>query len=300
MEKEELKLLKNRTGGERLADTLNFLRINLGILIRTHFLLSLPVIIVTAALFVVLFPDYFSLLGTIGTGPFQDTIAERTERTQTFIELLFSTFAVMPIGINTLIVFDQYARNNGAPVKFEGVWASFKRHFLKLYIAKVLMAIVIGFASLLLIIPGLVFYNLFLLTEMLILQNGFSIGKAIGRSTSVMSTAFWTPFWTNLGFFLIMGAAALAMAGMVPLFEWIASLLVMDIREGSFLSILGISIGIFNTILGYMLYMLPSAGAGIQYFTLREEIGRTNITQRIRAIGTDEVPVHQLRADEEY
>jgi hypothetical protein len=45
--------------------------------------------------------------------------------------------------------------------------------------------------------------------------------------------------------------------------------------------------------------MLTAAAGGIQYFTLREEIGRANIMERVRAIGVAEVQ-SQLASDEDY
>ena len=299
MEAESLKLLRNRSGSERIADAFNFVRINLGILLKTQVLLSFPVILLTAALFQVLLTDYFSLLDSIGTGPFEDDVARDAERTQWFVGLVFGQMAIIPILVNTAIVFDAYARAEGKAVTFDAVWASFKKHFLRLYVARFLItAIVIG-ASFVLVVPGLVMFNLFLVTEMLMLQNQFGIGKAMGRSFNVMGRTFWTAFWVNLGLFAIIGACYLAMQGLLPVLKWLASLVVTDVGEGEFWELLGMGIASINSILGYLLYMLSAAAGGIQYFTLREELGRANIMERVRAIGITEAPT-QLSSDEDY
>lgn len=300
MESESLKLLKNRSGSERIADSFNFVRINLGILLTTQVLLSIPVILVTAALFQVLFTDYFSLLDSVGTGPFEDEVARDAKRTQWFVGSIFTMMAIIPITINTAIVFDVYARNNGKAVTFDAVWASFKQNFLRLYVARFIISVIVTLASFLLLVPGLVMYNLFLVTEMLMLQNNFGIGKALSRSSSVMGKAFWTAFWVNLGLLAIIGSAYLAMQGLVPVLKWISSLVVTDVGEDEFWGVLGMGVAVLNTILGYLLYMLTAAAGGIQYFTLREEIGRANIMERVRAIGTVEQPAAQLASDEDY
>jgi hypothetical protein len=300
MERETIQLLKNRTGGERISDSFNFIRINLGVLLQTQVLLSFPVIILTAALFQVLLTDYFSLLDTIGTGPFEDDVADRAERTQWIVGLLFGMMAIIPITVNTAIVFDLFARAEDKPVRFDAVWTSFKKNFLRLYTARFVISAIVAAASFLLFVPGLVFYNLFLVTELLMLQNNFSIGKALGRSFNVMSKVFWTAFWVNLGLLAIILAGNLAMQGLLPVLKWLASLVVNDVGEDEFWAVLGMSIAAFNSILGYMLYMLAAAAGGIQYFTLREEIGRANIMERVRAIGVAESANANMARDEDY
>jgi hypothetical protein len=299
MEAESLKLLRNRTGSERIADAFNFVRINLGILLKTQVLLSFPVILVTAALFQVLFTDYFSLLDSVGTGPFEDEVARDAERTQWFVGMVFWQMAIIPILINTAIVFDVYARAGGKAIAFDHVWATFKKHFLRLYIARFLITAMVVGAGFLLFVPALVLFNFFLVTEMLMLQNNFGIGKAMGRSFNVMSRAYWTAFWVNLGIFAIIGACFLAMQGLLPVLKWLGSLVITDVGEGEFWEILGMCVAVVNTIFGYLLYMLTAAAGGIQYFTLREEIGRANIMERVRAIGVAEVQ-SQLASDEDY
>jgi hypothetical protein len=300
MEAESLKLLKNRTGSERISDSFNFVRINLAILLKTQVLLSIPVILLTAALFQVLLTDYFSLMDSIGTGPFEDDVARDAERTQWLVGMLFTLAAIIPITVNTSIVFDAYARANGKPVTFDAVWESFKKNFLRLYMARLIISVIVAATSFILIIPGLVMYNLFLVTEMLMLQNNFGIGKALNRSSTVMGKAFWTAFWVNLGIGAIILAAYLAMQGLLPVLKWLASLVITDVGAGEFWEYLGMFIAALNTVLGYLLYMLSAAAGGIQYFTLREEIGRANIMERVRAIGTAEEAGAQLASDEDY
>ena len=66
----QLNLLKARNFGEKISDAFSLIRINLGVMLKAQFLISLPIIIVTAALFVLVFRDYFSLLSSIESGPF--------------------------------------------------------------------------------------------------------------------------------------------------------------------------------------------------------------------------------------
>ena len=301
MEKPQLKLLKDRSGGERIADTFTFLRINLAVLLQTHFLLSLPVVLLTAALFVVLFPGDFSLLTTLSIGPFVDTAAQREDNFQDFLQFLFFLSATLPVTTNTLIVFDQFARANGQLVAFPEVFKSFKKHFLKLYLAKILLGAIIVLSGFLLVLPALAFYTLFMCVEMLVLQHGFGIGKAINRSTNIMAKSFWGSFGVNLALFLLVGAGMIGILLMEPLLEWLASMAFEEVRGNSVWMRIGQALGAFNSMMGYLFFMLPAAGAGIQFFTLREEISRTDIMQRVREIGTKEtVSTPQFSSDEHY
>ena len=239
-------------------------------------------------------------MDSIGTGPFEDDVARDAERTQWLVGMLFTLAAIIPITVNTAIVFDAYARANGKPVTFDAVWESFKKNFLRLYMARLIISVIVAATSFILIIPGLVMYNLFLVTEMLMLQNNFGIGKALNRSSTVMGKAFWTAFWVNLGIGAIILAAYLAMQGLLPVLKWLASLVITDVGAGEFWEYLGMFVAALNTVLGYLLYMLSAAAGGIQYFTLREEIGRANIMERVRAIGTAEEAGAQLASDEDY
>ena len=74
---ERIELLRKRGFGELVGDTFAFIRLNLAVILKVHFLFSLPVIIVTAGVFLLLFRDHFSLLHTIDSGPFEDSIAFR-------------------------------------------------------------------------------------------------------------------------------------------------------------------------------------------------------------------------------
>lgn len=301
MDNGQLKLLKSRSIGERFADTFTFLRLNLGLLVKTHLLLSLPIILVLAGLFVLMFPADFSLLRSIDSGPFVDSVAKGDEFRQWSIQTWFNFSAFIPIAANTLIVMDQYARNEGKPVAFDAVFRSFSRNFLKLFIAKLVMGFLVMIGGLLLVVPALVIYTMFVCTEMLMLQHQFGVFKAMGRSWSIMTKGFGNSFFVNGGLFLMFGVFWLALQGMGPVYEFLASYFFDEVREDGAWMLIGRTVGVFNAVLGYMLFMVPAAGAGIQFFSLREEIAKTDILQRIREIGMKEESIHaNLHADEHY
>jgi hypothetical protein len=57
----------------------------------------------------------------------------------------------------------------------------------------------------------------------------------------------------------------------------------------------------FNTILGFILYTIPTVAMALMYYSIRETSSKATIMERIRAIGTEKkkTPEYQL-GDEQY
>lgn len=298
---EKIELLRRRTFAEVVGDGFAFIRLNLAVILKVHFLLSLPIIIVTAAIFVLLFRDHFSLVRTLSSGVFVDTVAFRDDFSNFAVARLFSLFAMMPVSINTFIIIDRYTKSTTGIVTFEEVAKVAWRKYLPVMIAKLFMAPIIFFTGLLLILPGIAFYTLFLCVEMLMIQHNFGIFKAMGRSSSIMSRFFWTPFLFNLVFLTVYLVFVGMMQLPVTLLEQATNLTTGMIDPDSFWSIVAMSLRTFNTILGYVIYTIPTVGMGIMYFSLRERASQASIMDRIRSIGIEKKIRNEFsRGDEQY
>ena len=127
---ERIELLRKRTFGEVVGDTFTFIRLNLAVILKVHFLLSLPMILVTAGIFVALFRDNFSLIHTIDSGPFVDSVAYRDGWERWSISTLFSMMAILPVSTNTFLVIDRYYHSSTGKVTFEEVLAIAKKKYL--------------------------------------------------------------------------------------------------------------------------------------------------------------------------
>jgi hypothetical protein len=298
---EKIELLRKRKFGEVVGDTFTFIRLNLAVILKVHFLLSLPVIIVTAALFVVLFRDHFSLLRTIDSGPFIDSIAFREDVTNQFISLLFSMMALLPVSITTFLIVDRYYHSKTGKVTFEEVMQVAKRKYLPVLAAKLLVAPIIFFTGLILVLPGIAFFTLFLCMELLIIQHNYSIFKAIGRSSSIMSRYFWAPFLNNLLFLLIYLIFTSLMQIPVGLLEEAAHLTTGSFDLDSPWTIVALSLRTFNTIVGFVLYTIPTVAMAMMYYSIRETSSQATIMDRILAIGSEKkkTPEYKL-GDEQY
>ncbi len=191
---ERIELLRKRSFGEVVGDTFAFIRLNLAVILKVHFLFSLPVILVTAGIFLLLFRDHFSLLHTIDSGPFEDSIAFRDDFTNSAVSIFFSMMAMIPVSTTTFLIVDRYYHSPTGKVTFEDVVAIAKRKYLLVLAAKLVIAPIIFFTSLILVLPGLAFFTLFMCVELLIIQHNYGIFKAIGKSSNIMTKFFWSPF----------------------------------------------------------------------------------------------------------
>ncbi len=298
---EKLELLHRRNFGEVVGDAFTFIRLNLGLILKVHFLLSLPMIIVTAAIFVLLFRDHFSLVGTLSSGVFNDSIAFKDDFTNFAVAQLFSMLAVMPVSINTFLIVDRYTRSETGIVTFEEVAKLARQKYLPVMAAKLIIAPIIFFTSFMLVLPGIAFFTLFLCVELLIIQHNFGIFKAIGRSTTIMSRFFWMPFLFNLVFVLVYFIFIGLMQLPVMALEKATDLTTGRIDPSSIWSIAAMTLRTFNTVLSYIIYTIPTAAMAIMYFSLRERASQSSLMDRIWSIGLEKKKKNEFSlGDEQY
>jgi hypothetical protein len=168
-------------------------------------------------------------------------------------------------------------------------------------VAKLVIAPIIFFTSLILVLPGLAFFTLFMCVELLIIQHNYGIFKAIGKSSNIMTKFFWSPFLYNLLFLTIYLIFTALMAVPVGILENALELTTTTIDLDSPWTIVVLALKTFNTILGFILYTIPTVAMALMYYSIRETSSKATIMERIRAIGTEKkkTPTYQL-GDEQY
>lgn len=298
---EKINLLKRRSFSETVGDAFTFIRTNLAILIKVNFLISLPLILIIAGAFLLLFRDHFSLLSTIQSGPFVDSIAMRDSFTTYMVSMLFSMLATIPVSISTYAVFDVYSRKEDGIVKFEEVAAVLKRKFLPLLGFKIVMAIAMVISGFFAIIPAFVIYSFLLCSELLIIQHDYGVFKAINKSFSIVNKVFWDVVWLNFLFLLVFVLFGVLMGLPVSLLESMSGFATGTIDLDSPLTIVAMALRTFNTILSYVIYVIPTAVMGIQYYTIRERLSKESIVERINSIGLEKTKKNEFQlGDEQY
>ncbi len=314
---ERLNLNLSRTFSEKLGDTFKFIRLNAGVLVQTHLFISLPIIILTAGVLFLLFRDYFSLISTIDSGIFIDDVSYRRENYSWAMQnIFFPALAVLPVSANTLLIMHMYDQNQGKPVTFQQVWKEVPRQFTKLMLAKLVMLPIIMVSQTIVLLPddvgaqiflalffgsiSLIFYTLFSCVEMLILQHGYPIFKAIGRSSRIMNRFFWSTLGLNLVILIVYLFMTFAMEFPAMIIDTLQDISVLDLDMQGFWSWFAKALRAFSGIAGFLLFTIPAATVGLNYFSIKEQTNRSNIMDRIKSIGVAPAPEDIYAEDEQY
>ena len=314
---ERLNLNLSRTFSEKLGDTFKFIRLNAGVLLQTHLFISLPLIILSAGLLFLLFRDYFSLISTVDSGIFIDEVRFRRENYSWAIQnLLFPALAVLPVSANTLLVMNLYEKKKGEKVTFQEVWKQVPKQFTRVMLAKLVMLPIILFAQFPVLFPdddgakiflalffgivGMIFYTLFSCVEMLILQHDYPIFKAMGRSSKIMNRFFWPTLGLHVVILIVYLFMTFAMEFPAMIIDTLEGISVLDMDMDGFWPIFSSALRAFSGIAGFLLFTIPAATVGINYFSIKEQTNRSNIMERIQSIGVVQQPEDIYAEDEQY
>lgn len=314
---ENLDLNVSRTFGEKLGDTFAFARINAAVLLQVHLFVSLPIVIAIAGILFLLFPDYFSLLGTIDSGVFIDTVSRRREDWAWFIQNIgFPSLAILPVSANSFILVDMYEKGQGEKLRFQDVLREIPKKLPKLLFAKLIMLPLILFVTMLTLVPELIgvkivvaimlaplcliMYTLFSFVEMLILQHDYKLQRALSYSSKIAGKYFWTVYGTNLVILLIFIFLTFAMEFPALALDTLEGLTIFDLDMNGFWGILSAALRAFSGVGGFILFTFVSINAGVLYFSLKEKNNRSGILERIKRIGIAEKPENIYLEDEQY
>ena len=109
------------------------------------------------------------------------------------------------------------AHSDGEPVAFGDAALAGLRKIAPLFVLVFLMAIAIGFASLLLIVPGIILYVMWSVAAPVLVAENSGIFGAMRRSAQLTKGARWSIFGLQLILLLVM-YAIIAVAGIVAIF----------------------------------------------------------------------------------
>lgn len=109
------------------------------------------------------------------------------------------------------------AHSDGAPVTFGDAATAGLRKIVPLFALVFVMAIAIGFASLLLLVPGMILYVVWSVAAPVLVAENTGIFGALGRSAELTKGARWSIFGLQLILLLVL-YAIIAVAGIVAIF----------------------------------------------------------------------------------
>jgi hypothetical protein len=287
---QKIELQKVRDFGELITDTFVFVRQNLKQLLACFFIFCgffLLAYTVFAAL------QQIKVATTVNSAfhdpnLYQPTSIFGSERFAFFgIEYALSMVMLMLGYVAMHVTIYSYMciyreKGNETPTT-EEVWGYFKYFFFKVLGSGILLTVLISFASLLCLVPGIYLWPIFGLVIPIMVFENTSFGYAFNRSFRLIKNNWWTTFGALfvmglivyvISFVIVMPAAAV---NMVNLF--------LHAAKGTHLSIVT---SILTAILGgiaHIFYILPMVLVSLCYFSLTEQMDSTGLMGRIDQLG---------------
>jgi hypothetical protein len=220
----KIELLKVRDFGEIISDTFVFVRENLKPLLKCFFVFC-GFFIAASALFSILqqLKMYSVITDATTLGP--RSIFGATNPLAKFFNLeyfillllLMLTYFAMQITIFSYMAL--YKEKGNVPPTVEEVWGYFKYFFLKVLGSGILIAILLGIALLLCVIPGIYLYPVMALVFPIMIVENTTFSYAFNRSFKLIKDNWWQTFGSLIVMLLIMYVAAAVVILPVSLFS---------------------------------------------------------------------------------
>jgi hypothetical protein len=150
--------------------------------------------------------------------------------------------------------------NNSEPVSFAAAFHNSKGKMWAVMGAALLFGLAVGGGTILLIIPGVIFYVWFALSPYAVISEGLRDTKALGASKRLVQGKFWVVFWRWLFLGIIYVVAAFVLAIIIGFFH-------LQDNVSTFIerTVLDIIFTPFTAVYGYLIYTylknsVPQAG----------------------------------------
>lgn len=160
-------------------------------------------------------PGLLLNLGVAGLRPVPGTPFSAVNVLFSFIVgVLAIAFSILAQGA---LVRVTVAHSDGEAVAFGDAAVAGLRKIVPLFVLVFLMAIAIGFAAILLIVPGMILYVMWSVAAPVLVAENTGIFRALGRSAELTKGARWSIFGLQVILLLVL-YAIIAVAGIVAIF----------------------------------------------------------------------------------
>lgn len=204
-----------------------------------------------------------------------------------FLSVLVTMVATVFITIIPVVYIKLYMEKKSNDITVNEVWIRSKNLFFKVYSAEIGVAIIVGFAFLLLIIPGIYVSIAFSLVPVILVMEESSFSESIGRSSRLIS-GHW---WLTLGLIIVLYIVYIVISFVlnIPIYAltFISALTSSD--PGAFIIQPDWKMKIATAIssISYLFYALFTMGLTFHYFSLKEKKEATGLFEKIDSINVD-------------
>jgi|GEM_PF-6897038 len=287
-----IQVRKSRELGAILGDSFNFLKENLKPIFIPIFIIAILHATIYALLIYKGFIVVSSSNALLRSGGFGSLFLSQ------FIVIVTSGIAYLSIYIILFRLIEFKSENPGINPTTNDLFKGFTSHFFRLFLIGIPSIIILFFLFLLLIIPGIWFYVIYLFLFPVAFFEKGSFGQILSRTRSLVKDNWWNSF---LSFFIpqiILAIIGAIFAGII-----IAASAYTVIQDNSNIAstmTIGLPIGYFFLILGLsFLNLWPLTCIVLQYFNLVERKDHLGLFKNLDTLGT-EGPKLEVGGPQEY
>ena len=285
MEKEYIKLRRERDFGEAFNATFAFIKQEFNTIGKAILFFIVPVILVCSILMIEI---QSQLMEVMKTTDIETEIWGFYGRFFKVYSLMFIAMLVL-FTVTTTTVFAYFkAYDDKGPNNFtvNDVFTHIKKHFLPVFFSSVLLGLLIMAGFMLCFLPGIYLaVSLSLVYAIMIIEKE-NFGDAFSKSFRLTGVQWWYTFLMIFVVFIIISILSylLAIPSGVMNFSKMMNNVLKGINPYETLTTTDIIISTLASMVTYVLYVIPNILIGFQYFNLIEITEKTTLQERINQI----------------
>lgn len=247
----------------------------------------------------------FILITALASGYYQNAVMQNGNNKFAFDDMAFmvslvvllvaSVISSMSIYAITLHYIKAYIRNPHT-IDPEAVVRESRQSWGTMFGITVLVVISVLLGSLFCIAPGIYLgVSLSLAYPIAVLEDGWSVGEALGRSRRLITNNWWTSF----GYFLVISFIFGMISSVLSVPTAIFSIITMVQDASDFLKLLNVILYSLQTALSAFISAGIMVGVAILYGSLRESVESVSLAAQIDSIGKSSSISLDKKDDEE-
>lgn len=284
---EDIELIRfneKRDFSELFSATFSFIKQEFKLFFTCLLIYAAPALVIAGILYGFIMNNFFSMATRMDS--FEESGFSILGFKYLFFILVMMIAFVMIYGI-TLGYIKSYIENEGKLTR-DIVWNSSKQYFLKLIGFGFVISIIVFFASILFIIPGIYFSIALSLVFTIGVLEDETLGKSISRSMYLIKDNWWVTF----GGLIIIGLITyiIVMIFSIPNVIMVFFNTFLSIRNKTNPGMVFIIIQIICSLIysmGFIMYFIPIIYLAFQYHNLVERKEEPTLLDDIESIGTE-------------
>jgi hypothetical protein len=179
-----------------------------------------------------------------------------------------------------------YKQNNNTTPTTEEMWGFVKYYYLKVLGSGIVIGLLVLFASVFCLIPGIYLYPIMALVLPIMVIENTSFGYAFNQSFRLIKDNWWSTFGVLVVIFIVLYVASMILVVPASLLS-MGSLFFHFTKGDNTSKVIAVIVAVLQSVV-YVFQILMTTAACICYFSLTENKEGTGLLERINQFGTGE------------